>query len=241
MYILKSSGLGKPYWREVIGVLKNIIPVYDKVNSVISLGKDNNFRKEGIIKSTVPGDVILDAGSGYGNMSKTVMENVSADVTIFFYDPIYEMLDKVKDKFNIDDKPFSFYSCSGVFESIPFKSNSFDAILCGYSLRDAIDLNIAIQELHRVLKKGGRLVIVDLGKPDNVVFRFLVSIYLKYFLAILAFMVAGKRGIQFRTLYGTFLKWPKNHELNFMLSKCFSKIDFKKKLMGGAIVVVAYK
>jgi demethylmenaquinone methyltransferase/2-methoxy-6-polyprenyl-1,4-benzoquinol methylase len=222
-------------------VLKNIIPVYDKVNSVISLGKDNDFRKEGIIKSILPGNVILDAGSGYGNMSKTVMETVSTDVTVFFYDPILEMLNKVKDKVGTGDKPFSFFLCSGVFESIPFKSNTFDAIICGYSLRDAMDLHIAIQELNRVLKKGGRLVIVDLGKPDNVVCRFLVSIYLKYFLSILAFMVAGKRGIPFRTLYGTFLRWPKNHELNFMLSKWFSKIEFKKKLMGGAIVVVAFK
>lgn len=222
-------------------MLKNIIPVYDRVNSVISLGKDNDFRKEGIIKSILPGNVILDAGSGYGNMSKTVMETVSTDVTVFFYDPIYEMLDKVKDKIGVGDKPFRFFLCSGVFESIPFKSNTFDAILCGYSLRDAMDLHIAIQELSRVLKKGGRLVIVDLGKPDNVVCRLLVSIYLKYFLTILAFMAAGKRGIPFRTLYGTYLRWPKNHELNFMLSKWFSKIEFKKKLMGGAIVVVAYK
>ncbi len=241
MHILKHGGLGKSYWREVIDVLKNIIPVYDKVNSAISLGKDNCFRKEGIIKSIVPGNVILDAGSGYGNMSKTVLENVSTDVTIFLYDPIYEMLDNVKDKINMDDKPFGFFLCGGVFENIPFKSNTFDAILCGYSLRDAIDLHIAIQELNRVLKKGGRLVIVDLGKPDNVICRLLVSIYLKYFLSILAFIVAGKRGIPFRTLYGTFLRWPKNQELNFMLSKWFSKIEFKKKLMGGAIVVVAYK
>ena len=142
--MLEHSGLGKPYWREVIDVLKNIIPVYDKVNSVISLGKDNDFRKEGIIKSIMPGNVILDAGSGYGNMSKTVMENVSTDITVFFYDPIYEMLNKVKDKISMGDKPFSFFLYNGVFESIPFKSNNFDAILCVYSLLDVMDFHISI-------------------------------------------------------------------------------------------------
>ncbi|MER5175656.1 MAG: class I SAM-dependent methyltransferase [Candidatus Nitrosocosmicus sp.] len=238
---MKSNGLGKLYWNEVIDVLRNIIPVYDKVNSVVSLGKDDDFRKEGIIKSIQSGNVILDAGSGFGNMSKTVLDNVSNDVTIFFYDPIYEMLNKVKDNINICIQPFRFFLCSGVFEKIPFKSNTFDAVLCGYSLRDAIELDIAIDELHRVLKKDGRLVIVDLGKPDNFISRFLVSLYLKYFLAILAFSVAGKRGIPFKTLYGTFLRWPKNHDLNNMLSKSFSKVEFKKKLLGGAIVVVAYK
>jgi demethylmenaquinone methyltransferase / 2-methoxy-6-polyprenyl-1,4-benzoquinol methylase len=241
LYILKSDGLGNTYWNEVINVLRNIIPVYDKVNSVVSLGKDNDFRKEGILEGVHSGNFILDAGSGFGNMSKTVLNSVSSDVTIVFYDPIYEMLNKVKDNINICINPFSFFLCSGVFEKIPFKSNIFDVVLCGYSLRDAIKLNVAIDELHRVLKKGGRLVIVDLGKPDNFVSRILVSFYLKYFLAILAFSVAGKRGIPFKTLYGTFLRWPKNQVLNNMLSKSFSKVIFRKKLLGGAIVVVAYK
>ena len=113
--------------------------------------------------------------------------------------------------------------------------------MCGYSLRDAIELDNAIDELYRVLKTDGRLVIVDLGKPDNIIIRLFISMYLKYFLALLAFSIAGKKGIPFRTLYGTFLRWPKNNDLNRILSKNFSKIEFKKKLFGGAIVVVAYK
>jgi demethylmenaquinone methyltransferase / 2-methoxy-6-polyprenyl-1,4-benzoquinol methylase len=241
LFVLKSNGLGNSYWNEVIDILRNIIPVYNKVNSVISLGKDNDFRKEGIMKSIRQGNIILDAGSGFGNMSKTVLDNVSNDVTIFFYDPIYEMLNKVKDNINISKLPYRYFLCSGVFEKIPFKSNTFDAVLCGYSLRDAIVLDIAIEEIYRVLKKDGRLVIVDLGKPDNFISRILVSIYLKYFLAILAFSVAGKKGIPFKTLYGTFLRWPKNQDLNNKLSKSFSKVEFKKKLLGGSIVVVAHK
>jgi demethylmenaquinone methyltransferase / 2-methoxy-6-polyprenyl-1,4-benzoquinol methylase len=241
LFVLKSNGLGNSYWNEVIDILRNIIPVYDKVNSVISLGKDNDYRKEGIMKSIRQGNIILDAGSGFGNMSKTVLENVSKDVTIFFYDPIFEMLNNVKYNINIHIPTFEYFLCSGIFEKIPFKSNTFDAVLCGYSLRDAIVLDIAIEEIHRVLKKDGRLVIVDLGKPDNFIFRILVSAYLKYFLAILAFSVAGKKGIPFKTLYGTFLRWPKNKDLNNMLSKSFSKVEFKTKLLGGSIVVVAYK
>src|SRR3954447_20656324 len=100
LVVLKINGLGISYWKEVLEVLRNIIPVYDKVNSVVSLGKDNNFRKEGILKSVHSGNFILDAGSGFGNMSKTVLDNVSSDVTIVFYDPIYEMLNKVKDNIN---------------------------------------------------------------------------------------------------------------------------------------------
>lgn len=238
---MKSNGLGNNYWKEVIKVLTNIIPVYDRVNSVISLGKDNQFRREGIIKCIFPGNHILDAGSGYGNMSKIVLDEISRDVTINFFDPIPEMLSKIKNNLNIKTYENNFSSCSGIFEKIPFKSNSFDAVLCGYSIRDSIMLDEAFTEIHRVLKKNGRLLIVDLGKPDNFFIRHLVSFYLKYFLVVMAFLVAGKHGVPFRTLYGTFLRWPKNKDLNNLLLKTFSKVEFSKKLLGGAIIVIAYK
>ena len=56
-----------------------------------------------------------------------------------------------------------------VFEYMPFREGIFDAVLCGYSLRDSIHLQQAIKEMHRVLKVRGRLIIIDLGKPDNLV------------------------------------------------------------------------
>ena len=70
-------GLGS-YWGEVIDVLRDIIPVYDKVNSAISFGKDVEHRNRGINGRVLPGNNILDAGSGFGNMSKTASEHESS-------------------------------------------------------------------------------------------------------------------------------------------------------------------
>jgi demethylmenaquinone methyltransferase/2-methoxy-6-polyprenyl-1,4-benzoquinol methylase len=116
-----------------------------------------------------------------------------------------------------------------------------DDVLCGYSLRDAFSLIEAISEIHRVLKNDGRFIIVDIGKPDNAFFRSIVTFYLKYFLGIIAYSVSGRRGLRFKTLYGTFTRWPNNGVLNDLLMKKFSKVKFTKKLFGGAIIVVAYK
>ena len=60
-------GLGS-YWGEVLDVLRDIIPVYDKVNSSISLGKDVEHRNRAISGRIYKGDKVLDAGSGFGNM-----------------------------------------------------------------------------------------------------------------------------------------------------------------------------
>ena len=228
-------GLGS-YWGEVIEVLREIIPVYDKVNSIISLGKDVEHRNRGISNRVLPGNKILDAGSGFGNMSKTALKLTDGKISITLYDPLVPMLKNTGNHF--DKLPDM---ANGVFEHIPFKDKEFDAVLCGYSLRDAINLRIAISELHRVLKKDGRLVIVDLGKPDEVLIRGGVSFYLRCVLPILAFIAGGRLGLKFGTLYGTYKRWPQNKKLEDLLLEKFSKVEFEKDLMGGAIMVAAYK
>lgn len=228
-------GLGI-YWNEVLDVLRDIIPVYDKVNSYISLGKDREHRLRGIKNRVKSGDFVLDAGSGFGNMSKTAVKVAGSSISITLYDPLIPML-KNTSKF-FDKKPD--LSC-GVFEHIPFQNEKFDAVLCGYSLRDAISLKTAISEIHRVLKNGGRFVIVDLGKPDNAIIRAGVSFYLRLILPIVALAAGGKLGLKFATLYGTYKLWPQNKKLEKMLLEKFSRVEFEKDLMGGAIMVAAFK
>jgi demethylmenaquinone methyltransferase/2-methoxy-6-polyprenyl-1,4-benzoquinol methylase len=228
-------GLGS-YWDEVIEVLRQIIPVYDKVNSYISLGKDVEHRLRGITGRVRPGDSILDAGSGFGNMSKTAEKICNGDIKIMLYDPLVPMLKNTGTFFEKTPE----MSC-GVFEHMPYRDGQFDAVLCGYSLRDAINLKIAISEVHRVLKNGGRFVIVDLGKPDNAIVRAGVSFYLRAILPIIAFAAGGKLGLKFATLYGTYKRWPQNKKLKAMLLEKFSKVELDEDLMGGAIMVAAYK
>ena len=228
-------GLGS-YWGEVLEILREIIPVYDKVNHYISLGKDSEHRNRAIKDRIKNGDKILDAGSGFGNMSKTAANIVNGNINIILYDPLLPML-KNSDRL-FKEKP---ETACGVFEHVPFKDGQFDVALSGYALRDAISLKIAISEIHRVLKKDGKWIIVDLGKPDKAVIRFGVSFYLKIILPIIAFIAGGRLGLKFAALYGTYRVWPQNKKLESMLLEKFSRVEFDKDLMGGAIMIAAYK
>ena len=233
------SGLGKTYWPDIISTLRSIIPIYNRVNRVISLGKDAEYRRMCLNRQLKFGDRVLDAGSGFGNMSKLAKIEMNGDLEVILYDPIIEMLRvgrSLGEEFDL-----SIELSSGIFEYLPFRNNIFDAVLCGYSLRDAIHLKDAIAEFHRILKPNGRLLIVDLGKPDQVFLNALVSIYLKYVLGFLAFAVAGSKGLGFRALYGTYKRWPKNSELKKMLEREFSEVQFTKHMLGGAVIIAAIK
>ena len=233
------SGLGKTYWPEIISTLRSIIPIYDRVNKVISLGKDADYRRMCLNRQLKFGDRILDAGSGFGNMSKLARIEMNGDLEVILYDPIIEML-RVGRSIG-EESDLSIELSSGIFEYLPFRNNIFDVVLCGYSLRDAIHLKDAIAEFHRILKPNGRLLIVDLGKPDQVFLNAFVSIYLKYVLGVLAFAVAGNKGLGFRALYGTYKRWPKNSELKRMLEREFLEVQFTKLMLGGAVIIAAIK
>lgn len=230
-----SLGLGGQ-WGAVIKVLEEIIPVYDRVNSIISLRRDARHRNRGISGRVHPGDRILDAGSGFGNMSKTAVEITGGKISVALYDPLVPMLKNTGRFF--EEAPDM---ANGVFESMPFRDGEFDAVLCGYSLRDAIRLREAISEMHRVLKDGGRLIIVDLGKPDSRFIRAGVSLYLRFMLPVLAFLAGGRLGLKFGALHDTFKRWPQNRKLENLLLEKFTRVEFEKDLMGGAVMIAAHK
>src|SRR5262245_3666164 len=123
----QMAGLGQTYWREVIEVLRNLIPVYNKVNRAISLGQDIRYRKQGLKGKVNEGDIVLDAGSGFGNMTLLLSTMLNWKVSVVMYDPISEMLQNAR-RFLGTEKVKNL-SC-GIFEGMPFRDEIFDAVLC---------------------------------------------------------------------------------------------------------------
>lgn len=227
-------GLGREYWSQVIYALRDIISVYESVNRVISLGKINELRRLGIellLEGYNGSLLVLDAGSGYGNLSKMMIDS-RRDVKIIMLDPIVEML--LSSIINAN-------KVSSIFENLPFKNGKFDMIMCGYSFRDAIDYSRAIEEFARVLRDDGRLAIIDLGKPDNIIYRSCATFYLRFIMPILAFLVAGRIGLRFKEIYGTYKRLPKNSEMVRLLSSRFKKVRMRTMLFGAAAIFIAEK
>ncbi len=113
--------------------------------------------------------------------------------------------------------------------------------MCGFSLRDAINIEKALAEIFRVLRSNGRLLIVDLGKPDNKVLRSIIGAYWRFCVPFIARLVLREKGKLYSILYTTYRFYPKNAELQRLIEKHTRNVVAKKKMFGGVLLLVAQK
>ena len=128
----------------------NIHKFYDFINSLTTLGFDKSWRKLAAEKLN-PGSV-LDLGSGTG---ASYSDLINFDVTAL--DPDEQML-----SLNSFEK-----KVVGKGEELPFNENSFDNVLCCFVWRNVDDTEKALSEVNRVLKPGGKFILLDMTRPKN--------------------------------------------------------------------------
>ncbi|MCL7395622.1 MAG: class I SAM-dependent methyltransferase [Thaumarchaeota archaeon] len=225
-------GLGKDWWR-VIRALDKLTCFYDELNSVISLGRDKELRKFAARNLGNVDGVVLDAGAGNGAMTKAVLaENPNVGLVVML-DFLPEMLKKADVERSICEKVI------GVFEAIPLRSNSVDGVTMAFSLRDAYDMKVALQNIKRVMKDCGRLAILELGKPDHALKRFLVALYWRFISPMLAFIKLGRKGLLAYEIYPTYVKMPKNSVLISLMKTLFGNVRVEKKMLDGVLLISA--
>ena len=137
----------------------NIHKFYDFVNSLTTLGFDKSWRKQAA-KKLNPGSV-LDLGSGTG---ASYTDLINFDVTAL--DPDEQMLSLN----NFEKKVV------GKGEELPFKENSFDNVLCCFVWRNVDDTEKALSEVYRVLKPGGKFILLDMTRPKNTFYKLIHKI-----------------------------------------------------------------
>ncbi|MEX1006037.1 MAG: class I SAM-dependent methyltransferase [Acidimicrobiia bacterium] len=123
---------------------------YDLINRILSFGQDQNWRRRAV--RHLPDGIVLDLGSGTG-----AAEPIFGDRTVIALDPVHEMLALSP----IDEKVVA------VGEALPFADGALDAVFSAYVFRNLTSVRDTLAEIARVLRPGGRVAIVDLGRPRN--------------------------------------------------------------------------
>jgi demethylmenaquinone methyltransferase/2-methoxy-6-polyprenyl-1,4-benzoquinol methylase len=175
----KDSGGGKK--EQVATMFNNISAKYDFLNHFLSLGIDKVWRRKAIAQLVdINPKSILDVATGTGDFAIEAL-TLNPD-HVDGIDISTGMLDVGKEKIikkNLSDK---ITLQVGDSENIPFESNKFDAVIVAYGVRNFENLEKGIQEMFRVLRPGGKMVILEFSKPRMFPFKQLYNFYFQYVL-----------------------------------------------------------
>ncbi|MEN2974687.1 MAG: class I SAM-dependent methyltransferase [Candidatus Caldarchaeales archaeon] len=228
------TGLGKE-WTKTIRALSKISSYYRELNSVVSLGNDIKIRREAIEKFLKQPRIVLDLGSGDGVSTEITIFTKPSIYLVVMLDVLLEMLKKAKRMDNVE-------KVQGTFEHLPFRDLGFDNIIAAFSLRDSMNLEEALSEIKRVMNDRGGLVVVDLGKPNPYLKRFLIYFYWTLIAPFIAMVKLGFRGIfGCLEIARTLKHHPTNSNLAEIYKKYFLHLVLFEKFIGGVILLHASK
>lgn len=174
-----------------------IVPRYDAVNTLMTLGLDRRWRRAAVATAEPVGAVALDIATGTGELA---FELERADArSVVAVDFCYEMVAAAVRKSANTDVGRHIAFATGDAMALPFADATFDCIVNGFMLRNVADLAGTFAELYRVLKPGGRLVCLDLTRPRGPLRRFF-DLYIATFVPLLGVLV-GRKYSAYRYLF----------------------------------------
>jgi len=172
---------------------------YDLVNHVLSLNQDHRWRKRAVSRvRPMPGQAILDVCCGTGDMALTfaiVEPKLNKVVGVDFVAPMLDiarrkgrrLLDE-RSQQNHNGLTFQWHCADA--EDIPLDDGRFDRISCVFGIRNLQNPRQGLREMFRLLKPGGRVVILEFAMPENPVIRWLYQCYFRLALPVLGTLIS---------------------------------------------------
>jgi len=160
---------------------------YDWINSTLSLGRGEGYRREALVRAGLAaGMSLLDVGCGTGVVAAQGQSVVGASGRVAALDPSIGMLRQAA------RRPVR-WRVRGMGETLPFPDGRFDMLSMGYALRHVDDLRRTFAEYRRVLTPGGTLLLLEITPPRGRVARGLLALYLGRLVPLLARFGRGGR------------------------------------------------
>ncbi len=157
-------------------IFTTVAPYVDFLSSGFSFGFDHLWRREAILRSGIrAGERVLDVCSVTGELAFLLSRRVGPQGSVTGSDFCEEMLERARRKKGEGHANLSFILSDT--KRLPFRDNSFDAVTVSFGMRNIPDTALALREIDRVLKPGGRFVCLELTRPNYRWFRFLYEWY----------------------------------------------------------------
>lgn len=201
---------------------------YDMTNDVLSMGQDRGWRRATrAALATEPGMRVLDLAAGTGTSSADLADE---GVGVVPCDFSTGMVDVGKQRH--PSLPF----VAGDAMDLPFADESFDAVTMSFGLRNVADTTRGLQEILRVTRPGGRLVVCEFSRPTFAPFRLVYETYLRWVLPRVARLVSSDHGA-YSYLVESITDWPDQRELGQLLLRAGWQQVAYRNLSGGIVAL----
>jgi len=162
----------------VRGVFDSVASKYDLMNDLMSLGIHRLWKRITLARTGLrPGMRALDLAGGTGDLSAGMLHQVGRSGLVVLSDINAEMLTRGRDRLINDGASGEAQSALVNAETIPFADNSFDAVTISFGLRNVTDKDKALSEMLRVLKPGGRALVLEFSKPRHEITQKIYDLY----------------------------------------------------------------
>ena len=222
--------------REIATMFDRIAARYDFLNRILSFGTDIGWRRRALAGAEIqPGMSVLDVGAGTGDLSFAA---ASCGARVIAVDLSAGMLGVLAKRATAEQR-LRIQALVGTAEQLPLPDASVDRIVTGFTVRNVGDLARAFSEFKRVLRPGGRAVILELSHPPSPAFARLYSFYFERVAPVVAGLLGGDRQA-YRYLPRSLRPFPRAERLAAMLAVAgFGGVRYERLTLGIAAIHVA--
>ena len=224
--------------RRIADMFDRVAPRYDKLNRILSGGRDVGWRRRPIALARLgAGEVALDVGVGTGDLALGVLAASDHSARVVGIDLSPLMLDAARRRAGPRAKE-RFAPLLATAERLPFADGTFERVMAGFAVRNFGDLSHGLREMRRVLRAGGRAVILEFSTPPSAFIGIAYRIYLHQLVPRIASLLGGDAAA-YRYLPRSVAAFPDADGLAARMRDCgFSRVRYERLTLGIAAIHV---
>lgn len=217
---------------------------YDLINRIFTLMMDEQWRKKAVIECLRDNPQhIMDLGTGTGDLALRMARKVR-QIKITGYDFSQPMLEVALKKAK-EEHAKNIEFVEGDASAMPFQDNTFDVISIAFAFRNMTFENpnrsSYINQMHRTLKPGGKLVIVESSQPETPIIRKLHHLYLEHIVSGLGGWISGEKGAYHYLAYSSKYFYSRPELKKLLEDHGFNNVKSKPLFFGAAALTIAFK
>ena len=230
-----------PQKDKIRALFDHIAPSYDRLNRLMSLGADRRWRRQAV-RAVADGSSplqVLDVATGTADFAIDTARRLADGSRVTGVDLSEQMLEVGRRKVTAAGLQESVQLLSADAENLPFEDGSFDRVSVSFGVRNFEDLPHGLAEMCRVLRPGGKAVILELSYPDNPILLWFYKIYAQRILPAICGWLSGSKEA-YRYLPDSIMKFPKPPQFIPMLRQAgFQSVTVRSFTFGVCRMYVA--